>query len=242
MLRERGLVLGGLIVSSLLAGCSQIVTAPVVNITPAVASPPAAPSKYILYKVKSGDSLSGIASQYHISFPVLAQLNNLSVPYDIYVGQSLKVPNPQILKAEVKAQSAQYGGEAMALHQQNALPVQNLTFTPVVVPANNPPASSPTMAASAPTPPAPAPAVVQVKAPAVVEVHSSAPVGLPYISPAASTTTDEVTWSWPVAGQVTGKFGQGVGLFSKGIEITTLANAKILAAAVGSVSFSGTGV
>jgi len=51
---------------------------------------PAAPST-IIYTVKSGDTLSGIASKYHTTYQHLAEINGLSDPNKIYVGQKLKV-------------------------------------------------------------------------------------------------------------------------------------------------------
>ncbi|MDO4903217.1 MAG: LysM peptidoglycan-binding domain-containing protein [Limosilactobacillus sp.] len=41
------------------------------------------------YTVKSGDTLSGIAAQYGVNWKSLAQRNNISAPYTIYVGQRL---------------------------------------------------------------------------------------------------------------------------------------------------------
>lgn len=43
------------------------------------------------YTVKSGDTLSGIASKYGTTYQYLAQLNGLANPNKIYVGQVLKV-------------------------------------------------------------------------------------------------------------------------------------------------------
>ena len=43
------------------------------------------------YTVKSGDTLSGIASQFGTTYETLANLNNLSNPNRIYVGQVLRV-------------------------------------------------------------------------------------------------------------------------------------------------------
>lgn len=247
MVLQRGNILGGLVFISVLAGCSQVTTAPVVSVGPVVAAP-SVPPPYVLYTVKSGDSLSVIASRYHLPFTKLAQINNLSVPYNIFVGQTLKVPNPQLLKTQVKQESLQYGGVATALTQQNSIPAQNLKFAPVAVPVSNPsvttsattdnnvstnPSSDTALLPSSAAP-------VKMTSPSVAK--PSGPVSLPHVSPTASLLTDDVTWSWPVAGQVTGRFGQGAGLMSKGIEIATAANAKIGAAAMGSVSFSGTGV
>lgn len=53
---------------------------------------------------------------------------------------------------------------------------------------------------------------------------------------------DQVTWSWPVSGKLTEAYGEGSGLFAKGIQIVTAPNAKIHAAAAGTVIYSGKGV
>lgn len=44
------------------------------------------------YIVKKGDTLSGIGSKYNVNWKDIANLNNISSPYIIYVGQSLKIP------------------------------------------------------------------------------------------------------------------------------------------------------
>ena len=44
------------------------------------------------YTVRSGDTLSGIAARYGTTVAVLCQLNGISNPNYIYVGQVLKLP------------------------------------------------------------------------------------------------------------------------------------------------------
>jgi LysM repeat protein len=58
----------------------------------ATASPPptAGPTTY---KVKSGDTLSGIAGQHGTTWRVLAELNNIDDPRSLRVGQVLKLPS-----------------------------------------------------------------------------------------------------------------------------------------------------
>lgn len=46
---------------------------------------------YITYTVKSGDNLSTIASNYGMSTSELADLNNIESPYNIRIGQKLKI-------------------------------------------------------------------------------------------------------------------------------------------------------
>lgn len=43
------------------------------------------------YTVRSGDTLSGIAARYGLSYISIAEMNDIAPPYRIYVGQSLKL-------------------------------------------------------------------------------------------------------------------------------------------------------
>lgn len=45
------------------------------------------------YTVRSGDTLSGIAARYGLNYLSIAQINDISAPYTIYVGQSLRLKN-----------------------------------------------------------------------------------------------------------------------------------------------------
>ncbi len=46
----------------------------------------------IVYTVKSGDTLSGIASRYNTTYQKLAQYNNIANPNLIYVNQKIRIP------------------------------------------------------------------------------------------------------------------------------------------------------
>ena len=46
----------------------------------------------VTYTVKSGDTLSGIASRYNTTYQKLAEYNNISNPSIIYVGQKIRIP------------------------------------------------------------------------------------------------------------------------------------------------------
>lgn len=59
------------------------------NVKPAPTPAPA--TNNAAYTVKSGDTLSGIASCFGVSYEQLAQLNNIANPNRIYVGQVLRV-------------------------------------------------------------------------------------------------------------------------------------------------------
>lgn len=49
-------------------------------------------SVFIDYTIKKGDTLFSIAQQHNIEWTTLATLNNLKPPFDLKVGQSIKVP------------------------------------------------------------------------------------------------------------------------------------------------------
>jgi LysM repeat protein len=60
--------------------------------TPAATQVPAA--TFRTYKVKSGDTLSGIASDFGTTSRAIAVLNGISVTSTLHIGQVLKIPNP----------------------------------------------------------------------------------------------------------------------------------------------------
>lgn len=55
------------------------------------------------YIVKSGDTLSGIASKYGTTYQDLARINNISNPNIIYPGQVLKIEEEKVQKLKVTA-------------------------------------------------------------------------------------------------------------------------------------------
>lgn len=72
---------------------------------PATTAPSAAPSPtakasigptetFRTYKVKSGDTLSAIASQFGTTSRAIADLNGIKVSTPLHIGQILKIPNP----------------------------------------------------------------------------------------------------------------------------------------------------
>jgi LysM repeat protein len=58
---------------------------------PATASPTPSPA-YTTYRVKSGDTLSGIASRFHTTVRAITQLNGITASTTLHVGQVLKIP------------------------------------------------------------------------------------------------------------------------------------------------------
>jgi LysM repeat protein len=61
--------------------------------TPAAAPTPTPKPTFRTYTVRPGDTLSGIASRFHTTVTRLANLNNISDPSKLRVGQVLLIPN-----------------------------------------------------------------------------------------------------------------------------------------------------
>ena len=77
------LVLSTVVVSTLIiTGCA---TKPQVNNMTRYAAAPD------FYTVRSGDTLSGIAARYGLSYISVAEMNDIAPPYRIYVGQSIRL-------------------------------------------------------------------------------------------------------------------------------------------------------
>ncbi|TYU88919.1 LysM peptidoglycan-binding domain-containing protein [Listeria monocytogenes] len=99
---------------------------------------------HITHKVKAGETLSGIAAKYGTSYQALAQLNGLSNPNLIYVGQQLMVNGKQAMPSNhyvvvsgdtLSAIAGRLGTTVQRLAQVNGIrnpnliyPGQNLTY------------------------------------------------------------------------------------------------------------------
>ena len=80
-------------------------------------------SKEIEYKVKKGDTLSKIASLYHMTYQELASYNHLSNPNQIYPNQIIEIPN-QTLKS--KYYQVKKGDNLSKIAKENNTTVENL--------------------------------------------------------------------------------------------------------------------
>jgi LysM repeat protein len=67
-------------------------TRPTGNPTPAPSGTPAPSQAFQTYTVKSGDTLSAIASKFHTTSRAIADLSGISVTSTLHVGQILKIP------------------------------------------------------------------------------------------------------------------------------------------------------
>jgi LysM repeat protein len=60
--------------------------------TPAPSVVPTASAAYFTYRVKSGDTLSGLASRFHTTIKAITTLNGITSSTTLHIGQILKIP------------------------------------------------------------------------------------------------------------------------------------------------------
>lgn len=96
------------------------------------------------YTVRSGDTLSGIANRYGLSYLSVAEMNDIAAPYRIYVNQSLRLKKSASQSASRTTTSALNNSESQIQRQTIQLPTtqskpaQIATKSTVTAPVNTP--------------------------------------------------------------------------------------------------------
>ena len=86
-----------------------------------------ASNSVVTYTVKSGDTLSSIASKYGTTYQKLAQYNNISNPNIISVGQVIKIPNNNANnKVQVEYYTVKSGDSLSSIAKKYGTTVNNL--------------------------------------------------------------------------------------------------------------------
>ncbi|CAN5158839.1 murein hydrolase activator NlpD [soil metagenome] len=215
-----------------LAACSSTPrqAAPIVDRTkglPAAALTAAsAPGSVPSYTVKRGDTLYSIALEHGRDWKDLAAWNGIGGAGNLSVGQVLRLGPPEVGAAVATADSPAV--QTHAITGSARIESRSLDSAPLP-PSGAAPVPTPTV-----TPPAPV-----VVPPAVVTPPAAAPSPPPAAPPAARAPSDGITWAWPGSGQVLDKFDTNR---NKGLDLAGKTGDPVLAAAVGSVVYSGTGL
>lgn len=209
---------------ALAAGCVARRGAPVVDRAPetraapsrpAVAAQPAprpAEAQPEFYTVRKGDTLYSIALDHGLDYREVAQLNGITDPGVIRVGQQLRLraAGSAVTTAPVKTAPGVQGrpiGEA-------------------------PPAAAGDNVKTQPK---------AVRAPYSDQTYAQMSGAKPEPAAAKSDDGDDgVNWGWPASGKVVSTFNDGANL--KGIGIAGKLGQPVLASAPGRVIFSGTGI
>lgn len=193
------------------------------------------------HTVQKGDTLYAIALEYGHDYKELAELNGISAPYVIRIGQQLRVsPQTQAQQVPVSPESG----------------VVTSALKPVVSPAEvregslktQPKAVKITYSVEAEAAPVvvaeskPKPESVQAKLPTSEEKAKTLPPASEASKPVqpAGSDDEDIGWAWPAKGKIIASFNEGASL--KGVDISGKVGQPVLASAPGKVVYSGSGL
>lgn len=176
-----------------------------------------------------GDTLYSLSRTYAIPVNDLAVMNNLTVPFALYAGQRLKVPN--LKSAPVRAATTV---PVVATTKDTVKTATNISNAPTVKTGAGVASVAQKKPASVET--KPAAKATQEKQPAQKKKISSDPSKkLPTISARSSSK-----FSWPVRGTILSHYGaKSNGLFNDGINISAARGTTVKAAENGVVAYAG---
>jgi lipoprotein NlpD len=229
-----------------LAGCGSHPPVAVVDANPAVVveggrgGAPAQPRDGY-YVVKKGDNLYRIALAHGATTHDLVTWNGLSDETKLEVGQELRVTPPEgvveIKPIEAPAPIVVVGDNGASAGSSSSAGAGNGSAGVIREPKGGKVAYSDTALAQVRAMDGGAPPPRAAEQPAPAPAPPPAPAPAPAPTPAA---TDNIDWTWPVAGKIVRGFGKNNGgEISRGIDIAGRKGEPIQAAAGGKVSFVG---
>ena len=196
------------------------------------------------YKVNKGDTMFLIAYLAGIDVKELAALNNMTEPYSLSLGQTLKISNcgtkTVTTTVPVKQPTAATTTTTAAAPTTPAEPA--VTYTPgangtqmgsdgtIIGPIKSSSGVASSTPAMAPVAPATTPSVPTTP----VENTNSTPINANVVAPIASN----VAWQWPTSGNIIQGFSNTDG-GNKGIDISGSRGQAVKAAASGRVVYAG---
>ncbi len=201
------------------------------------------------YRVQKDDTLYSIAFRYGMDYRNLAQINNISAPYVIRIGQKLHLtggPEDESSNTSTPAPENNAVVTSAAPSDVVAEPT-NITTTPApATPAATPkPIPKPTIVKAISTPEAPLPA--KAKPQTTIITHQKPPAAKvkikPLLPPPPPPENNEPVkhWLWPVQGKVIRTFSDSY-TGSRGIDIAGKLGEPVHATASGKVVYCGSGL
>lgn len=262
---SRNQVLGWWLVIFLLAGCATSQQAPVSERAPQAKKTTPAVKQAVVpvkktpsaekdwrpdnYTVKKGDTLYSIGLEHGYDYKEIAQRNNLSPPYVIRIGQTLKLKDPKAAEGTPAEATPSAIAITSPIRSEPAATPKPIGEPPLKTEpkATKEPYSEQAMAAPPPKPvetpvvktETPKPAETARAEPAKTEPPAEKPAAAPSV-PAPSTDDEAVDWGWPAQGKILAGFNESNG--SKGVDIAGTQGQAVLAAATGKVVYSGAGL
>lgn len=209
------------------------------------------------YTVQRGDTLYAISKQHNVPLRDMIELNRLSPPYNLKVGQTLRVPKNRYHNVQkgdtLYSISKSYNVNLTTLSKVNKLspPYTLAVGDRLVLPASVSAASATASATSKPTKVgnnvkvSPAPRKTNTKT--ATQNKKTTPTSKATASSAKSTTTKTAStqkrsgkFDWPVKGTIISNFGvTGKGQKNDGINIKAPAGANVNAADKGTIVYAG---
>jgi murein DD-endopeptidase MepM/ murein hydrolase activator NlpD len=234
------------LLACLLAACAPQADgpAPVVSGEPAGRNP-------LSVMVERGQTLSGIAHNYHVPMRTIAEANHLSPPYRIQVGSTLIIPGagePRLAasSASVAALPSAWpeGAQPPLTRPDQPAARDPREATPAGRPLEGPPERPSVAAPSSPVPPPPGeapPPAPKPTPPPTSPAAAAAPTAPP---PAAASEAPLAhggsAFLWPVRGHVLAAYGSRTdGTHNDGINIAAPKGAAVQAADAGVVAYTG---
>ena len=243
-----------------IAACSSTPPAPVIDRMPA--SKPSAPAtssnkpvpsasskptykpgdwRPSTYVVKKGDTLFGIGLEYGYDYKELAAANNIPAPYNIRVGQVIKLEGIDDKPGEKIGTTNSDGVVTYPINGEpnvTATPSSSPKTTSGIVVLNEPKAIREPYSEEALKKVAPIPLKTSEKPTPTIEKPVAATV--PAIAKPDSKpdleSTEDIDWVWPTKGKVVANFNESS---NKGLDISGTTGQAITAAAPGKVIYSG---
>ncbi len=204
--------------------------------------------------VARGDTLFEIAREQDVPLRDLIELNRLSPPYTLLVGQVLKLPGQRVHVVEkgdtVYAISRRYDIAMSSLVRLNGIepPYTLYVGDTLSLPASTRPASAVVavpageVTAAALLPPEPTAAIIVAPAPTPAAAPAPAetaaiPAAAPEVAPPPASPAG---FSWPAGGTIISGFGPKPGnLHNDGVNIALAKGTPVLAARGGTVAYVG---
>lgn len=213
------------------------------------------------YMVKKGDTLFSIGLEHGYDYKEIAQTNNISAPYNIKVGQSLKFSalKDKVIASDNKAAQTNNDGVEITPINSDTNTVAATKAVPTVLAINEPKAIRETYSDEAFKKPLPV-AAKAVSEKAAVVANVTATIAKPETEtikansplkaeaksevkpePKAEEKTsaespEDIDWAWPTKGKVVANFNEAS---NKGVDISGSNGQAVNAAAAGKVIYSG---
>lgn len=87
---------------------------------------PTTQEQFTTYSVKNGDTLFNISQQYNIKWDLIAQFNNLTEPYVLHAGQTLRIPQATTSKVPGKVYTITQGDTLASIAKKYNVTVNDI--------------------------------------------------------------------------------------------------------------------